>query len=66
MTNKEAIWIINNRLNTYYCTDNDLKALDKAIEALEEQTLNIAALKRDLPELFKPEYDGGYLLEKES
>lgn len=36
MTNKEAIWIINNRLNTYYCTDDDLKALDKAIKALEQ------------------------------
>lgn len=35
MTNQEAIWIINNRLNTYYCTDDDLKALDLAIKALE-------------------------------
>lgn len=34
MTNKEAIYIIN-RLNTYYCTDEDLKALDLAIKALE-------------------------------
>ena len=37
MTNKEAIFIINNRLNTYYCSDDDLKALDLAIEALEEK-----------------------------
>ena len=35
MTNKEAIYIINNRLNTYYCTDEDLQALDLAIKALE-------------------------------
>ena len=37
MTNEEAIFIINNRLNTYYCTDEDLKALDKAIEALKNE-----------------------------
>ena len=37
MTNKEAIYIINNRLNTYYCTDEDLQALDLAIKALEER-----------------------------
>ena len=36
MTNKEAIYIINNRLNTYYCTDEDLQALDLAIKALEK------------------------------
>lgn len=35
MTNKEAIYIINNKLNTYYCTDEDLQALDLAIKALE-------------------------------
>lgn len=34
MTNKEAIWIINNRLNIDYCTDEDIKALDLAIKAL--------------------------------
>lgn len=37
MTNKEAIYIINNRLNTYYCTDEDLEALNLAIKALEER-----------------------------
>lgn len=37
MTNKEAIYIINNRLNTYYCTDEDLQALDLAIKALEDK-----------------------------
>ena len=37
MTNKEAIYIINNRLNTYYCTDEDLQALDLAVKALEER-----------------------------
>ena len=37
MTNEEAIFIINNRLNTYYCTDEDIKALDKAIEALNNE-----------------------------
>ena len=37
MTNKEAIYIINNRLNTYYCTDEDLQVLNLAIKALEER-----------------------------
>ena len=35
MTNKEAIEILSNRLNTYYCTDEDLQALDLAIKALD-------------------------------
>ena len=35
MTNEEAIDIINNRLNTYYCTEEDLQALDLAIQALK-------------------------------
>ena len=33
------------------------------IDADETSELNIRALKRDLPELFRPEYDGGYLTE---
>ena len=37
MTNKEAIEILSNRLNTYYCTDEDLQAIDLAIKALEEK-----------------------------
>lgn len=37
MTNQEAINIIQTRLNTYYCTDEDLKALDLAIKALEDR-----------------------------
>ena len=37
MTNKEAIDIIKNRLNTYYCTEEDLQALDLAIKALNTQ-----------------------------
>lgn len=37
MTNKEAIEILSNRLNTYYCTDEDLQAIDLAIKALEER-----------------------------
>ena len=36
MTNKEAIDILNNRLNTVYFTSEDLDALDLAIKALEE------------------------------
>ena len=40
MTNKEAINIINNRLNTYYCTDEDLQALNLAVKALEETERN--------------------------
>ena len=38
MTNEEAINIINNRLNTYYCSDEDLQALDVAIKALERDS----------------------------
>ena len=38
MTNEEAIYIINNKLNTYYCTDEDLQALNLAIKALEERS----------------------------
>lgn len=37
MTNKEAIEILSNRLNTYYCTDEDLQALDLAVKALAEK-----------------------------
>ena len=29
----------------------------------DERDLDVKSLKRDLPELFRPEYDGGYLLE---
>lgn len=36
MTNKEAIEILSNRLNTYYCTNEDLQAIDLAIKALED------------------------------
>ena len=53
MTNREAIEIINNRLNTYYCTDEDLKALDLAIKALEQIDLikfNIHALNKLIEE----------------
>lgn len=37
MTNKEAIEVINNRMNTYLCTGEDLQALDLAVKALEER-----------------------------
>ena len=37
MTNEEAIFIINNRLNTYYCTDEDIEALNKAVKALMKE-----------------------------
>ena len=63
MSNEMAALILKTRLNTYYCTDDDLKALDRAIYVLENYPkLNFEALKRDLPELFKPEFDGGYLI----
>ena len=35
MTNKEAIEILSTRLERYCCTDEDIKALDLAIEALK-------------------------------
>ena len=67
MTNKVAAEICK-ELWRYEKTDkyNEFQireALDLAIIALEGQELDIKALKRDLPEMFKPEYDGGYLLE---
>lgn len=38
MTNEEAIFIIENKLNTYYFTDEDIEALNKAIEVLKKDT----------------------------
>lgn len=32
---QEAAEVLNTRLNTYYCTDDDLKALDLGIYALK-------------------------------
>lgn len=75
MTNKEAISFLKNMSAeeaasaynktgfAYQLAEYHVEALHLAVLALESQDLNIRALKRDLPELFKPEYDGGYLLE---
>lgn len=60
MTNKEAIdrlSIMQGRCENGY----DEEALDLAIKALEEAQLDIKSLKMDLPELFRPSCDGGYL-----
>lgn len=59
MTNKEAIERL--KVLTDYEYDEDLEALELAIKALEEAQLDIKLLKMDLPELFRPSYDGGYL-----
>lgn len=73
MTNKEAIETLKNYEKTA-CNNcsiicyNRCKLLDAirlAVDALEEAQLDIKALKYDLPELFKPHYDGGYLKEGE-
>jgi len=64
MTNKEAIDILSimqGRCENGY----DEEALDLAIKALEEAQLDIKLLKMDLPELFRPSCDGGYLTEGE-
>ena len=68
MTNKEAIdrlSIMQGRCENGY----DEEALDLAIKALwddmVEAQLDIKLLKMDLPELFRPSYDGGYLKEGE-
>lgn len=47
MTNIEAINIINNKLNTYYCTDEDLQALDLAIKALKLYPIMLQPTDRD-------------------
>lgn len=68
MTNKEAI-IILKALWAYkepHYTEKEIReALDLAIKALEEAQLDIKLLKMDLPELFRPSCDGGYLKEGE-
>ena len=67
MTIKEAIKELKNIDSYVLChmSDEEEEALNIAIDALEEAQLDIKALKRDLPELFKPHYDGGYLKEGE-
>lgn len=37
MTNEEAFFILENKLNTYYFTDEDIEALNKAIEVLKKE-----------------------------
>ena len=72
MTNNEAIDVLTTHLyhwdrllKSSICTKQEgeetIEALKMAIEALEEAQLDIKALKRDLPELFKPQAEGGYL-----
>lgn len=64
MNNKEAIRILRLQTKRITPANGELcQALDLAIDALEESLLDIKALKHDLPELFKPHYDGGYLKE---
>ena len=67
MTNEEAIKLIQGiEEDGRNITTEHLKALDLAIEALEEAQLDIKLLKMDLPELFRPSYDGGYLRGEEN
>lgn len=61
MTNKEAIDGIDVIMTDYPLTRKENEALELAIQALEEAQLDIKLLKMDLPELFRPSYDGGYL-----
>ena len=63
MTNKEAIKILKDMMSDIFVptSDDQDDALDLAIKALEEAQLDIKLLKMDLPELFRPSYDGGYL-----
>lgn len=76
MTNKEAIRILKQHLHHWECLlestictkkegEETIEALKMAIMALEEAQLDIKLLKMDLPELFRPSYDGGYLKEGE-
>ncbi len=62
MTNKEAIRLIQGiEEDGRNVTVEHIEALELAIKALEEAQLDIKLLKMDLPELFRPSYDGGYL-----
>lgn len=63
MTKKEAIKELKMTRDDIFVptSDDQDEALNMAIEALEEAQLDIKALKRDLPELFKPQAEGGYL-----
>ncbi len=62
MTNKEAISIIESIRENHIPRKTVYdEALELAINALEEAQLDVKTLKLDLPELFRPSYDGGYL-----
>ena len=67
MTNEEAIKVLIEIREDFSGNGEMLekgrKALDIAIEALKFTELDFVALKHDLPELFKPRYDGGYLID---
>ena len=53
---------ISNIEHIYGIVSSDIqRSLDIVIKALEEAQLDIKLLKMDLPELFRPSYDGGYL-----
>lgn len=62
MTNKEAIAILKEGAPFSEIYNREWEeAISLAIQALEEAQLDIKLLKMDLPELFRPSYDGGYL-----
>lgn len=72
MTDKEAIVVLEAHLHHWksllenkICIKKEgeetIEALKMAVMALEEAQLDIKLLKMDLPELFRPSYDGGYL-----
>lgn len=60
MTNEKAIFIINNRLNTYYCTDEDIEALNKAVESLKNEDNIVKSYGSGYEQGHKEGYDKGY------
>ena len=57
--------MVENKVKTWATESVRLTRVDGAPEHEEQvEELDLKALKRDLPELFKPDYDGGYLVTK--
>ena len=58
--------MIENRVKTWITPNGTRLTRVDAVPAkmVTEEKLDIAGLKRDLPELFRPDYDGGYMKEE--
>ena len=59
------LWVIRANGKLAPVSEAIIKVLAELDRQEEQEKLDIKALKHDLPELFKPHYDGGYLKEGE-